>query len=73
MPENEARLIMKQILLGVGLMKKMHILHCDLKLENILVKDGKEFKICDFGASRRLRPGESTKHNCLTLENAAPE
>lgn len=73
LPENEARMIMKQILKGVRLMKKMEILHCDLKLENILVKDEKEFKICNFGASRRLRPGESTKHNILTLENAAPE
>jgi serine/threonine protein kinase len=60
-----------------------HIAHMDLTNQNIVIKDGPHFVICDFGAARPIDPStkglaDMTKnkyaHDCLTTyEYAAPE
>jgi calcium-dependent protein kinase len=56
--ENNAALIMKQVLSAVFYCHKNGIVHRDLKPENILLEDSKNFnniKIIDFGTSRNFQ------------------
>merc|ERR1719230_1365194 len=52
--ENDAAMLMKQVLSCINYCHKNHIVHRDLKPENILLEQNKEFdqiKIIDFGTS----------------------
>lgn len=49
--ENLARLYFKQIVSAVHYCHRQGIIHRDLKLENILVKNEKTVKVADFGIS----------------------
>jgi len=49
--EPESKKILVDILLGLKQLVKAGIIHRDIKLENILYKDGK-YKISDFSFSR---------------------
>ena len=52
--ENDAAMLMKQILSCINYCHKNHIVHRDLKPENVLLEQNKEFdqiKIIDFGTS----------------------
>jgi serine/threonine protein kinase len=74
--EDEARMVFVQILAGVDCIHKNHIIHRDLKLENIFIKDGnlKDIKIGDFGLSQFCHPGEMMKTDgCGTISTVAPE
>jgi len=51
--ENEALYFFKQIINGYFSLYKRNILHRDLKLQNILLKDG-SIKIADFGFCKIL-------------------
>ena len=53
-----------QICMAVGYLHSKGIMHRDLKLENILVKDGstKRIKVADFGMARDCNPNSM----CLT-------
>ena len=48
----QVKLFMWQILEAIRDMHAKQIFHRDLKLENILIKDEKIVKICDFGLSK---------------------
>jgi len=39
----------KQIAVAMNYLHNQKILHCDLKSQNILVKDDWTIKLCDFG------------------------
>ena len=76
--EAQAACIMYQILLAVNHMHKMHIMHRDLKLENILVTKKEEdglylVKICDFGTSHLFELGEKEKNIAGSSYYIAPE
>ena len=59
LPEEEAKLLFKQILQGVRVIHSHGILHRDFKLDNILLSSSlKSVKICDFGISKFIKKGE---------------
>lgn len=72
--EKEAKLIFRQIVRGALDLHKAGILHRDFKLENILI-DSKysTVKICDFGVSKIISPGEVIYEKCGTPAYLAPE
>merc|ERR1712093_161553 len=52
-PEAEVKQIMRQTILGVKAVHDKHVIHRDLKAENILVcGEGKTFKLGDFGLAK---------------------
>lgn len=50
--EDEARRIFRQIVYGLAHCHCRSVLHRDIKLDNILLDNDGEIKICDFGVSR---------------------
>jgi calcium-dependent protein kinase len=54
--EQDCANIVKQILLGLNYMHSKNIIHRDIKPENILIKEGFQIKITDFGFARCFDP-----------------
>lgn len=52
---------------------KQKILHWDLKLDNILLSDWYEVKLCDFGVSKKIKDEEKLTERIGTLAYMAPE
>ena len=50
------KLFMKQIMNAIGYLHYKNIVHRDIKLENILLSNLGEIKICDLGVSVSLPP-----------------
>lgn len=77
--EEEAKAIFRMIADAVDHCHSNGIMHCDLKLENILVNyRSKSFKITDlcltdFGLSSEMSPKLSHKDRCGTMAYMAPE
>eukprot|EP00026_Physarum_polycephalum_P011036 Phypoly_transcript_11229.p1 GENE.Phypoly_transcript_11229~~Phypoly_transcript_11229.p1 ORF type:complete len:386 (+),score=53.36 Phypoly_transcript_11229:133-1158(+) len=74
-PEQRAKHIFKQILEGINYLHKLNIIHRDIKLENILLKepDTDQVKITDFGMSRIVSRVHLATTQCGTTEYTAPE
>lgn len=65
--------VFRQILEGVKCLHDKNIIHRDLKLENILIKDGKA-KISDFGLAKKMGNREWVESiKCGTPCTMAPE
>lgn len=64
-----------QVLQALAYLHARGIMHRDVKLENIMFEDGqhRSVKLCDFGFSVRIEPGEKLTHICGTLQYMAPE
>ncbi|GMT01781.1 hypothetical protein PENTCL1PPCAC_23955 [Pristionchus entomophagus] len=73
--EVEAAAFIKQILLGIKHLHSLHIVHLDIKPENVMLKQRGEsqVKLIDFGLSRRIPPGATVKDMIGTPEFVAPE
>nr|XP_031533604.1 striated muscle preferentially expressed protein kinase [Vicugna pacos] len=75
--ESEIRAYMRQVLDGICYLHENHVLHLDVKPENLLVWDGVEgeeqVRICDFGNAQELIPGEPQYCQYGTPEFVAPE
>ena len=72
--EKTAKLLFKQIILGIKYIQEQNIVHRDIKLENILIGLNNNIKICDFGISRILSsPDELLFDQCGTPMYIAPE
>ena len=71
--EQTAKIIFKQLMEGLDYIHKNNIVHRDIKLDNILIDLTNTIKICDFGVSRRLLPGDIMFEHCGTPAYIAPE
>ena len=72
--EKTAKLLYKQIILGIKYIHEQNIVHRDIKLENILIDLNNNIKICDFGIGRVLSsPDQLLFDQCGTPMYIAPE
>lgn len=70
--ENEIRTYFKQILSGILHLRKMNIVHRDIKPKNILIKNG-VLKIADFGLAKKMKKKEMSDTVCGSPLYMAPE
>ncbi|KAI8811878.1 kinase-like domain-containing protein [Cladochytrium replicatum] len=73
MKEKEARRHFRQIVSAVDYCHNMHIIHRDLKAENLLLDEEMNVKIADFGFSNQFNPGQRLNTWCGSPPYAAPE
>jgi len=73
--ESDCRIFMRQITLGVEYLHDNHVVHLDMKPENVVCveRNGNNIKIVDFGLAKVIRPGEEYRTMCGTVEFVAPE
>ena len=55
LPESTIQLIMAETILGINYLHKIHIIHHDIKPENILITKDGHFKLADFGLSKTIK------------------
>jgi len=68
----ERRRLLYKVALGLQYLHSEDVLHCDLKLENVMVGLNGEPKICDFGLAQPFR-GRALTECVGTIFNMAPE
>ncbi len=73
LPEKRAKMIFKQIVYGLSHIHSRHVLHRDIKLDNILIDSDSGIKICDFGVSKIINRAQNIKEQCGTPAYIAPE
>ncbi|KAJ3204716.1 MAP/microtubule affinity-regulating kinase 3 [Entophlyctis luteolus] len=73
MKEKDARRHFRQIISAMEYCHDMHIIHRDLKAENLLLDASMNIKIADFGFSNQFNPGECLNTWCGSPPYAAPE
>ena len=56
--EDTARFLFRQVVTGLAYCHTKNVLHRDIKLDNILLTSQGDVKICDFGVSKLVTPGE---------------
>ncbi|RMX45094.1 hypothetical protein pdam_00014025 [Pocillopora damicornis] len=73
--ENEAMSFIQQVVEAVDYIHNRHIVHLDIKPENIVLNNKKEkkVKLIDFGLARIIPPGDVVKAIIGTPEFVAPE
>ena len=72
--ENTAKVIFVQIVRGLQYIHSKNVMHRDIKLENILLDNLGQVKICDFGVSKVLEfPDSKVAECCGTPAYMAPE
>ncbi|KAM3173269.1 hypothetical protein ACTXT7_012839 [Hymenolepis weldensis] len=75
MNEGEVIKYIRQLLEGLQHMHENHIVHLDIKPENIMCENSRstDIKLVDFGLSTKLDPQEEVRVSTATPEFAAPE
>ena len=72
--ETEGKNIFSQVIDGIKGCHMKNIIHRDVKLDNLLITtDFTCIKLCDFGVSRSVKPGEKIFDQCGTPAYLAPE
>jgi len=70
---DHARFYIGQVLMAIDYLHSLNMIYRDLKPENILVCQNGYIKLCDFGFTKVLMPGNRTYTFCGTPEYIAPE
>jgi len=72
--QSEVKCIVKQLLLGIEFMHNRHVVHRDLKPQNLLMNANLQLKIADFGLARVDGiPVKKYSHEAVTLWYRAPD
>ena len=71
--EDFAKFFFKQLIDALIYCHKKGVVHRDIKLDNILLDHLGNLKLCDFGVSRVVKPGERLRDQCGTPAYIAPE
>lgn len=71
--EPTAKIAFKQILDAVSFCHSKNIVHRDIKLDNILLDEYGNIKLCDFGVSKRMPKDGKFRERCGTPAYIAPE
>merc|ERR1719454_2499613 len=71
--ETQAAWYFAQILQGVDWMHQHSCVHRDLKPENMLLTEGEEVRICDFGWSAEVQMEQALRTTCGTPHCWPPE
>ncbi|XP_038625027.1 striated muscle preferentially expressed protein kinase [Tachyglossus aculeatus] len=73
--EAEIRAYMRQVLEGLRYLHHNHVLHLDIKPENLLLAtgSGEQVRLCDFGNAQELKLGEPQYSQYGTPEFVGPE
>jgi len=75
--EEETAKVAVQLLSSVAYMHSRHVVHRDIKLDNLMCKDLAGSPLCikliDFDLCARCRPGEKLQGKCGTPQYASPE
>lgn len=71
--EDVAKSVFKQIVHAIDYCHEKGILHRDIKLDNILLTIDGGVKLCDFGVSKQIKPGDRMSDQCGTPAYIAPE
>ena len=71
--ETQAKGLFRQIVYGLGHTHSRHVLHRDIKLDNILLDNDLGVKLCDFGVSKIINRNHIIKEQCGTPAYIAPE
>mmetsp|Transcript_49411 Transcript_49411/g.63391 ORF Transcript_49411/g.63391 Transcript_49411/m.63391 type:complete len:703 (+) Transcript_49411:99-2207(+) len=72
-PESEARILLAEIVLGLIHMHKHNFIHCDIKVENIMLDAQGHVKLIDFGLSQEIVEEEEPMSPIGSLIYMAPE
>lgn len=64
LPESEVRSYTKALLRGLNYIHKFGYVHCDIKLQNILLGPDGSVKIADFGLAKRAGPRKGDNSGC---------
>ncbi|OQR70755.1 serine/threonine-protein kinase-like [Tropilaelaps mercedesae] len=76
LPERSVRELLLQIAEGLAFLHSQHIAHLDIKPANLLLASAwpqVDAKLCDFGISRLILPGEEIHEIAGTPDYIAPE
>lgn len=71
--DHQAKRLFFQVCQGLRYLHERHIVHRDIKLENLLMDENGTVKIIDFGFSTVVPPGKKLKIFCGTPSYMAPE
>ncbi|MCQ2818442.1 MAG: protein kinase [archaeon] len=71
--EEEACVIFQQVISGVEYLSQMSVAHRDLKPENLLLLNGNEIKIIDFGLGNKFGKNQVLNTQCGSPFYAAPD
>lgn len=72
--ERDSTVVFAEIMLAIKyLHSEMHIVHRDLKAENVLYDENHNIRIIDFGFGKQMSPDQYFQTQCGSLFYAAPE
>ncbi|KAK6746872.1 hypothetical protein RB195_000239 [Necator americanus] len=72
-PENEAKILFRQLVEALIYLQRSNIVHRDLKCENVLLDRHENVKLGDFGFARYLKQNEKANTFCGSRAYVAPE